>query len=49
MSVYLQEDQLGKKIAAVCVQLENSRQFALSVQGTYIRIYDHLTYEVCEV
>ena len=46
---YLQGEQLAKMIAAVLVQLEKSGRFVVSVQGTYIRIYDHMICEMCEV
>ena len=44
---YLQEERrLQQKITAV---LENLGRFVLSDQGTYVHIYDHLIYEMCEV
>ena len=48
VSAYLQGNQLAK-IVPVLVQLVKSGQFVLSVQGTYVHIYEHLIYEVCEV
>ena len=46
---HLQGGQFAKMIAEVLVQLEKSGRFVLSDQGTYIRIYDHMIYEICEV
>ena len=49
VSALLQVEGLAKKDAAVLVQLKNSGQYLLSDQGTYIHIYDHMIYEMCEV
>ena len=46
---HLQGGQFANMIAEVLVQLEKSGRFVLSDQGTYIRIYDHMIYEICEV
>ena len=49
VSALLQVEQLAKENATVLVQLENSGRYGLSDQGAYIRIYDHMIYEMCEV
>ena len=49
VSAHLHGGQFAKMIAAVRVQLEKSERVLLSVQGAYIRIYDHMIYEMCEV